>query len=76
MKKSDIIVRELHHFNSKFSSVTALRMELINGCKEHVPNTTDFSVGYFEGHQHSKMWLVTNDDLNSMYTKYHNGAVV
>lgn len=49
-------------------------MKLIDACKEHVPNTTDFNVGYYEGHQHLKVWLVTNDDLNSMYMKYHNGG--
>ena len=65
-----MIVRELHHFNTKFSSITALRMKLIDAFKEHVPNTNDFSIGYFEGHQHSKVWLVENNDLESMYAKH------
>ena len=51
-----------------------LRVKLIDAFKEHVPNSTDFNVGYFEGPQHSKVWLVTLDDLGSMYRKYHNNG--
>ena len=50
-----------------------LHVKLIDAFKQHVPNTTDFNVGYFEGPQHSKVWLVM-DDLGSMYKKYHNGG--
>ena len=32
-----------------------------------MPNTVDFSVGYYEGSQQSKVWLVTADDLKKMY---------
>ena len=75
LKKSDVVVRELHHYNSKFESVVSLRMKLIEQFKEHVPNTVDFSVGYYEGQQHTKVWLVTSDDLKSMYTKFSGGQL-
>ena len=51
-------------------------MKLIDAFKEHVPNSNDFSIGYFEGHQHSKVWLVENDDLESMYAKLGSGGDV
>ena len=64
-KKSDVIVRELHHFQTKFESVSALRLKLHDDFGEHVPSTTNFNVGgYFEGQQRLKVWLVTADDLN------------
>ncbi len=73
-KKSEIIAREIHHFSSKFPSVSGLRSKLVEDFAEHIPNTEDFNVGYYEGSQHSKMWLVTVDDLKSMYTKYPKGG--
>ena len=30
----------------------------------------DFNVGYFEGNQHKKKWLVSGNDLEAMYTYY------
>ena len=50
-----------------FESVTALRVKLIESFRENVPNTIDFNVGYFEGSQQAKVWLVVPDDLKTMY---------
>ena len=74
-KKSDIIVRQLHHFHSRFESVISLRAKLVEEFKEQVPNSLTFNVGYFEGQQHSKSWLVSRDDLNAMYAKYPRGDI-
>ena len=41
---------------------------------EHVPNTRDFAVGYFDGSQQAKTWLVTSDDLQTMYKKHSKGG--
>ena len=39
------------------------------------PNTDDFNIGYFEGQ--TKIWLVTSDDINSMYSfKYDKGGQI
>ena len=73
-KKSEVIAREIHHFSSKFESVNALRSKLVNDFVENIPSSEDFTVGYYDGSQHSKMWLVTADDLHSMYTKYPKGG--
>ena len=72
-KKTDFICCELHHFNSRFESVTAIRMKLIDEFQQQVPNSVSFSIGYFERRQQTKLWLVTNDDLKSMYSKYPEG---
>lgn len=76
-KKSDIIVRQLHRFTSKFTSVSALRDKLIDEFHSHVPTSSEFNVGYMEGSQQSsKIWLVTSDDLESMYKRYPKGGQI
>ena len=75
LKKSEVIVRELHHFHGRFESVITLCAKLIEELKEQVPNSVTFNVGYFEGQQHSKVWLVTQDDLCAMYKKYSRGLI-
>ena len=54
-RRSEVIVRQLHHFKSQFDSVVAIRVKLAEEFKEQVPNTLDFSVVYFKGQQHSKV---------------------
>ena len=56
--------------------MNALRVKLIEEFKEQVPNVLTFNVGYFKGQQHSKIWLVTSDDLQSMYMKYSRGEIM
>ncbi len=75
-KKSDVIVRHFNRFTSKFESVTEARIKLIEEFREQVPNTVDFAVGYFDGSQQAKTWLVTSDDLQTMYKKYPKGGNV
>ena len=41
-----------------------------------VPASFTFNVGYFEGQKHSKMWIVTEEDLTAMYEKYPSGEVL
>ena len=71
-KKSEVIAREIHHFSSKFVSVSALRSKLVKDFAENMPSGEDFNVGYYDGSQHSKVWLFTTDDLQSMYPKGGN----
>ena len=74
-KKSDVIVRHLNNFTGKFDTVMALRLQLIEAFSDQVPNTVDFSVGYYEGSQQSKVWLVTADDLKKMYESIKRGHI-
>ena len=68
-KKSDVAVFYLNDFNGAFDSVTSLRVKLIETFKERDPSTLDFNVGYYEGSQQAKIWLVTTDDLKTFYRK-------
>ena len=57
--KSDVVVRQ-HQFNSKFDSLTALRVKLIDEFAETVPDIVNFNVGYFDGRQQANYgWLLT-----------------
>ena len=42
--------------------------------QQHVPATATFDVGYFEGKQQSKIWLVTSDDLDRLYELHPKGG--
>ena len=66
LKKSDFIVRELHHFHGKFDSVTSLKLKLMDEFGELVPATTDFQIGYFRGKQSTKYWIMCQEDLDMM----------
>ena len=76
-KNKENISRHLNHFHSKFHSVTALRVQLIDEFKDQVPACADFDVGYFDGNQTSKVLLATEDDMNIMYQRnFPNGGLV
>ena len=44
--------------------------------QQHVPATTTFDVGYYEGKEQSKIWLVTLDDFDKLYELYPKGGEV
>ena len=73
-KKSDVVVRQIHNFTSKFESVTAMRVKLIEELTDHVPNTIEFDVGYYDGT--TRLWTVTQDDIDAMYLRYKNGGAI
>ena len=76
-KKKDSAVRDLRSFTGKFSSIVELKAKLIDEFQKEVPQNLDFSVGYFEGRQSSKKWLVTTEDLHAMYyTLQQSGKMV
>ena len=56
-------MRFINDYSLKFESV---RVKLIDVFKESVPATIDFNVGYFEGSQQAKIWLVQPEDLKTM----------
>jgi len=63
------VLRDIHKFNGKFSSIIEVKPRLMEELVDEVPPTTKFSVGYFaDGKQIMKKWLVTQQDLEDMYT--------
>ena len=65
----------MHDCSTRFESVVTLRAKLIEKFGEQVPQTITFDVGYFEGSQHSKIWLYSASDLEAMYQKYPSGEL-
>ena len=57
-------------------SVNGLRVRLMDEFQDQVPRTATFDVGYFEGKQQSKIWLVTSEDLEKLYDLYPKGGEV
>ena len=62
-KKSDVSVHYLNNYSAKFESVNALSVNFIEAFQECVLKVIDFSIGYHEGSQQAKVWLVVADDL-------------
>ena len=75
-KKSEVICRDLHGCNIKFESVTAIRVKLIDELGDQVPEKVDFNVGYYEGKQQAKIWLVSKEDLEMMYSNHSKGDII
>ena len=68
-RKSDVIIRHLNHFSSR------MRLKLNEEFGGIVPNNLSFNVGYFEGQQHTKIWLVSRADFATMYSRYPKGEI-
>ena len=75
-KPSLYITRQVHHFNGKFDSITAMKVHMMEKFGDQLPDTVHFSIGYFEGRQSKKRWLCCQDDLEAMYKYFGNGAEV
>ena len=67
-RKRDALTRELHHFSDKFSSVTGLKVKLLDQFGAQFPATTLFNLGYFDGRQSMMVCICSQDDLDKMYT--------
>ena len=48
----------------------------MNESNTEVPDTHFSTIGYFFGKQSSKHWLVSQDDLNSMYKSIKKGNIL
>lgn len=69
-KRSKFSVRQMHNVSQRFKSVTALRSAIWHEFADAIPDEGEFNVGFFEGKQHTKKWLVTNQDLDAMYSYF------
>ena len=43
---------------------------------DEITENANVDVGYFEGRQSAKRWLVSNEDLQQMYQKFKPGSEV
>ena len=67
----------MYRFNERFTSLTAIKVHLMENFGDQVPNTTciDFSVGFYERRQSKKRWLYCHDDLDTMYSDRNGGEL-
>ena len=68
-------MRHLPHLKTRFQSVMVLRARLAKQLGEQVPKMLTFDVGYYEGQQHSKIWLCSDMDLLAIYQKIPSGEI-
>lgn len=74
VRRKKPITRQLHNFKDKFESVPQMKAHVIRELKDELPKDPSLDIGYFEGRQSSKVWLVSAKDLDSMYRKAKNGS--
>ena len=68
-QKRENVIGDIRKFKGKCTSIIDIKVKLIEEFEDQVPPTTRFSVGYFMGHQSMKKWLMTEDDLDAMYSE-------
>ena len=66
-RRSKFVWRELHNISHKFDSVEAVKSALYHELEEDIPDNGDYSLGYFEGKQQKKKWLISQSDLQAIY---------
>ena len=48
--------------------MTAIRIKLIDVVGDQVLDKVDLNVGYYKGKRQAKIWLVSKEDLEMMYS--------
>lgn len=77
IKRSKFIVRQLHHFRGKISTLRQLQDILSEELGDDVPEDSGkLNMGYFEGTRQTKRWLACEEDLQTMYSKYSPGTEI
>ena len=69
-RRSQFVWRDLHDVSHRFASIGALRLALYNELEDLLPDSEDYNLGYIEGKQQKKKWLVSTSDLEAMYSLY------
>lgn len=71
-QKSKFVTKIWHNVSEKFSSVSALKLKLVETYEEKLPSFTDLECGYFEKRSNSKCWIEDNQDLQAMYRHFRD----
>ena len=74
--KRDYMDLTWHDMTEKFDSVVKLKESLMESFPEYVPSTLDYQVGYLEGRNSQKRWIVRFADLEKMYKAYEEGEEI
>ena len=67
-RRGDVITRTWHNVQNKFTSPDLFRQKIAVSFAEQVPDSDDFSIGYYEKPGNSKRWIASSDDLEYMYS--------
>ena len=67
-KKSDFTVQTWHDATGAFDSPMSLKARLVESFPNDLPDSLDFQVGYLEGRNGTKRWIVDARDLQRMYS--------
>ena len=65
-KKKETILRDRRHFRGKFASISDMKVKLRAELGELLPQFANISVGYYEGRQSLKKWLITQENLDAL----------
>lgn len=76
VKRTKFSVKQMNNVKQRFKTVSALRSALWHEFEDLVPDEGNFNVGYFEGRQHTKKWLVSTKDLDEMYTHFSGKSCI
>jgi len=71
-RKSDYTIRTWYDTSEKFSTITNLKLKLIDTFADELSET--FQLGYLEPPSQAKRWLKEQRDLDSMYNKFLKGG--
>ena len=66
-RKSEFKTMTWHDVKHRFSSVTSLKTKLVECYPSELSEDLKFDVGYYQGRESTKRWLVDDRDLNEMY---------
>ena len=69
-KRKKALTRQLHDFNGRFSTIEHLKDHICTELHSEFLCHTSLDVGYFEGRQSQKVWIVSEKDLDGMYSKF------
>lgn len=69
------ITRHLHQFQHKFKTIDDLKECILEALHDEFPEEASIDVGYYDGRQSAKIWLVSTEDLRHMYSICKNGEV-
>ena len=75
-KKSDFVVRMWHDENQAFDSPRVLKLKLMEAFPNDVPDHVTFQIGYFEGRNNTKRWIMETHDLEAMYATFKPGSKI
>ncbi|SMN02569.1 hypothetical protein SPONN_1314 [uncultured Candidatus Thioglobus sp.] len=66
-RRKKTTTRYLHHWKKRFDCIEAMKKQITDELVDEIPDNPVLEVGYYEGRQSSKIWLLSNEDLKYMY---------